>query len=420
MRIIISIFTNIMVELLSIVVINMYLGFFLEKKGDRIKKIIIPIALIIATFSHNVVFMSRIFILIRLVIIILMVSMYGGDIKRKMLVSIVLTAISLFFDTIVHGIFRGGRNLYGRENIMSIISTLLLLFCGYLFMQTVQEYKKDNNRKPMEILIIPGISAISLPLLYGNKNIGTEAIVYISIILILVNLLVYYLYELLTEIYNKNLTNIKINEQLKIYESQLRIRQESEKKILLFRHDINNHINEISQLNKDKRYEELTDYLNEIKKNIYYEEDYVNTGNYAVDGVLNYKIREAIANKIEVNTEIKIPCDLKLNAFDMNCLLGNIMDNAIEGTKEVTKPYINILMKFVSGCILINIINPYNHKLEKNGDTYKTTKHDKEEHGYGISNIKKIMDKYNGMLLISDENNLFSVKIRIFTDIKQN
>ena len=42
-----------------------------------------------------------------------------------------------------------------------------------------------------------------------------------------------------------------------------------------------------------------------------------------------------------------------------------------------------------------------------------STKKDKENHGYGMRNVERIVDKYQGKLNIKWENNLFHTEIEI-------
>ena len=55
------------------------------------------------------------------------------------------------------------------------------------------------------------------------------------------------------------------------------------------------------------------------------------------------------------------------------------------------------------------IENPILEKLNLN--RLETTKNEKEKHGFGIKNIKSIVEKYEGNFQIEVENQLFRVKI---------
>ena len=58
------------------------------------------------------------------------------------------------------------------------------------------------------------------------------------------------------------------------------------------------------------------------------------------------------------------------------------------------------------------IENPFEHQLQadKNGNLL-SNKGDITKHGYGISSIKKVVEKYNGDVIIDTEDSIFSVTV---------
>ena len=40
-----------------------------------------------------------------------------------------------------------------------------------------------------------------------------------------------------------------------------------------------------------------------------------------------------------------------------------------------------------------------------------------EEHGFGLKNVEKIVDKYNGVMDIHTDNNVFKVKILVYLEM---
>ena len=50
----------------------------------------------------------------------------------------------------------------------------------------------------------------------------------------------------------------------------------------------------------------------------------VDSGNTALDTVLNYMLQRAVDKKIQLNVKVVVPSDLKLSAYDMNIIFGNL------------------------------------------------------------------------------------------------
>ena len=56
--------------------------------------------------------------------------------------------------------------------------------------------------------------------------------------------------------------------------------------------------------------------------------------------------------------------------------------------------------------------NSYQEPPKKKGEEFVTSKEDEDSHGMGIKSMKQIVEKYQGEIKISFENNVFTVKIR--------
>ena len=93
------------------------------------------------------------------------------------------------------------------------------------------------------------------------------------------------------------------------------------------------------------------------------------------------------------SSNISLPAEYAVSDMDMVCVLGNLIDNAIEACEKQTSKYIEVDISEVKKMILIKIVNSYNG--EKN-DTSVTSKKEKTMHGIGIKNVKKIVAKYKG------------------------
>ena len=62
---------------------------------------------------------------------------------------------------------------------------------------------------------------------------------------------------------------------------------------------------------------------------------------------------------------------------------------------------------FEKGVLQIEIENSYNGKLDIKEGKFLTTKTDKRFHGIGLSNVKRIVEKYNGLIEIQSGENVF-------------
>ena len=65
------------------------------------------------------------------------------------------------------------------------------------------------------------------------------------------------------------------------------------------------------------------------------------------------------------------------------------------------------------GNLIVLIDNSYNGNLIISDGKLQSTKHKKEKHGMGISNVEKIAAKYGGEMYIDYNDKIFSVSVII-------
>ena len=135
-------------------------------------------------------------------------------------------------------------------------------------------------------------------------------------------------------------------------------------------------------------------------------------GNQIIDTIVNNKI--AIANKFNISIDFQYRNiqHLKIDSIDIAILLGNALDNAIEATAKLADNQIkSILLLIILKGDELNIIirNPVAYDI--NTDQLISDKKDKRFHGYGIINMKTIVDKYQGSLIFTCQDNIFRTTI---------
>ncbi len=121
---------------------------------------------------------------------------------------------------------------------------------------------------------------------------------------------------------------------------------------------------------------------------------------------------------IKIIHEIMVPEVTNIPSFDMTVILGNLLDNAIRaaGSAEENK-YIEIKAWYSKGRLFIKIENTYSGKIVTENNKFFTTKLDKENHGIGLENVRKALNKYDGNMNIEYKNNIFSVLILMYIEL---
>lgn len=205
--------------------------------------------------------------------------------------------------------------------------------------------------------------------------------------------------------------NEQIKNQLAHYEELYRYQSE----IRTFRHDIKNKLLSVSGLLADGQVETAVkaikgevDFLDEANNGV------VNSGNPAVDAVLQSKLASAEKKGIKLDFSVKISDKINVDLLELGVLIGNALDNAIEaaeGLENGTDKTIFASIITMGGRIVISVENPVEAEVDTN--RIGSTKADKINHGYGLKSMKTIAQKYDGDVFVSCEGNIFTTSINI-------
>jgi len=109
----------------------------------------------------------------------------------------------------------------------------------------------------------------------------------------------------------------------------------------------------------------------------------------------SFSISKAQDCDIRITDNIILEKDLKIDSFDLASLLANALENAIEGIKRSDGVERKITLYIDSKPDVISIV------IENNTtgpvlSNFQTTKKDKKSHGFGLPQMKAIVNKYNG------------------------
>lgn len=184
-----------------------------------------------------------------------------------------------------------------------------------------------------------------------------------------------------------------------------------------WRHDYHNHIQTMKAHLAMGNLKELEQYLNELDTDLTTVDTVIKTGNVMVDAILNSKISVAASKGIAVDAKAVVPkeLDISLSEVDVCLIIGNLMDNAIEACMKIQQEnqrFIRVYMDILKGQLYIYIMNAIGENPKKAGGVYTSTKN-KENHGFGLMRIDKVVDKYHGYLDRQHEEGVFATEIML-------
>ena len=177
-----------------------------------------------------------------------------------------------------------------------------------------------------------------------------------------------------------------------------------------FRHDVVNHLICIQNAMGNANYQEVNAYLSDIL----FEIDRINCkqydiGNEVVNVILNYYLIP-IQDKCEISVEGYLGELENISQMDMCTIFSNVIKNAVEAVEK--NEIIKIEGKRGKKFAKVFIGNSYTSSLNvcKEG-LLETTKGDRKNHGFGMINIQKAMQKNAGTFNYNMEDNWFQVEL---------
>lgn len=184
------------------------------------------------------------------------------------------------------------------------------------------------------------------------------------------------------------------NIQLDVYRE---LSKKYEKSIRIV-HDAKKHLNALKNLIESEKAATYRDSLCQELDKLYPE---FHHSNQMLTVIINHALFKAEQSKIRF--------DLHIEEVD----LLFISDNAIEACRTLTEDrrLIRLHVERKIGFIIIHITNPYEAINPDSEKMYKSTKYGHA--GIGLSNVRKTVEKYNGVFDIETNERMFTVSITI-------
>lgn len=141
-------------------------------------------------------------------------------------------------------------------------------------------------------------------------------------------------------------------------------------------------------------------------------ENYYRTGNPYLDVIIRDKAKAAREKQIDFTAIIHFADGGFLDPLDISTIFGNALDNAIEASEKlaVSRRVVSVKARRIHDMLVIAVENNALPDADASG---KTTKEDALFHGFGLSNIRAAVDKYDGQCTVKCKDGVFVLKIMI-------
>lgn len=428
--------TDITILIIEIVCSFIFFDILAVKKEKNKKKVILSVLVLILLLRLCICFLNKYTIIKMLMIIVIMLLvmrfLYDISIVKALILVFFVQSIMTLIDYIIimilaklYGDITALESASGLIGRLIIILSRLILFVGLIILSRISTKKNNSvtadmsDREWIQFLIFPIFTICAVMLMTSSviKSYHSDiiAIYYIIAIgLIVLNLVVFHLISEILE----NSRNMKEAEALRQQSiGQLELYNSMRENYNIQRqrtHEYKNHIVCMDMLMKKKDYSKLEDYIGNISDGLDAQLDMVDTNNDVVNAIFNAKYYEAIKNDVLVVLKINDLSDIKISDNDIVTILSNLLDNAIEAAKQcdIGKRIVKIKMLYEDAVLSIAVSNSYKAEPVLTEDGYiRTTKKDREEHGWGMRNVVATLEKYNAEYIIDYKNGEFVFSI---------
>lgn len=195
--------------------------------------------------------------------------------------------------------------------------------------------------------------------------------------------------------------------------------KEKQRETRAFRHDMVNQLALADMLMDNGKTEEARKHIQELIGNIRSLSSQFSTGDEMLDCIVSMKAEKMRSKGIDFSLEGIVEGGLSLKPMEVCSIFANALDNSIEAAEDSENPNVSMVIRKTNQFWVIDIANSIKDAVNVeslfSGDGY-TTKEDKKYHGFGLSNIKRSIERNDGLLKINSSNDRFVLSIMLPRD----
>ena len=361
--------------------------------------------------------------------IVILWTLLEGSMRQKFWIIIkgvfIIACCGEIIEAVIEFVLSQFLNMSMSSEKKFILANIILLII-WLVIEEMKKRKIKVQRIYVNafIIIAMGIMAVALVLViasiqYAEPYVNSKKFSMFSDILMIVSYFSIVVLGLFVIYIRKANENFKY---LLETESLLRDSQKNNYELMLakeeetreFRHDISNHIMCLNEMIKVGNIVEATKYIDQMQIAIsQIQKKNFTTGNEIIDAIINYYIQQ-LEEDVEVDITGLCCCGLVINNVELCSIVSNPLKNAIEAlnSQKRDRRYLKIRMNSTQQNFKIEICNSFSGGyITMIEGLPRTKKQDKDNHGIGLKNVKKLVEKNNGLFQVAIQKSEFQVTV---------
>lgn len=237
-----------------------------------------------------------------------------------------------------------------------------------------------------------------------NNIINFSAVLIVPIFMVLI---IYLLFNCISKQYFENISLLmekQVEQQVEHYKKINKLTDDLRE----FRHDYKNHMICLQSLLNNKQYDEALSYVKSITNQEILDSNKFFSGNQIADAILTDKNELAQKNNCKIIFDGSVSDEISVS--NLCTILSNALDNSIEACSKIDSDETQIIDVKCVASELVQIIRISNPNLDNNAVT-ETSKADRKNHGFGLSNIRRTVERMDGQMIISSQYPTFVLEI---------
>ncbi len=204
------------------------------------------------------------------------------------------------------------------------------------------------------------------------------------------------------------------DEYLQITREYVRMVKENARETRKMRHDFQAHVGSLWHYMEEEKYEKARSYLSDLRSHT----DKISNKTLSVNheivdaALLDAQIRSEKL-QIQWSVEGNIPPELSMTDFDLCTIFSNVLANSLEACEKLPPEQrtIDLEIRRYANYVIIELENPTECSVETEKLGSITSKNDVENHGYGIANVRTVVERNGGEISFENREGIFCVRI---------
>lgn len=197
----------------------------------------------------------------------------------------------------------------------------------------------------------------------------------------------------------------------------MEIMRQSQEETRSQRHELRHHMLALEEMLAQDQPERAADYVRSLRERVSALPSSVYSENLVINAVAGHYLNLAKAEGVQVDADIKTGATIPMKDEDLCVLLTNILENALEACRAMgdkSNCFLSLRISANEEHMALTCENSTDAAASlSESDVLPSSKPDASNHGYGIPAIRRIVNKYYGILKLACHEDCFTVKISL-------